>query len=297
MKRLIAFILCLCIAASFAGCIGKDDRYTIYFASADGKSFAEEYVKIDDYGALENKAKKVTEKLLEGPSKIEHMRLIPERTALIGLSVNGKSAIVNFSQEFESTESGAKRMLAIYSVVNTLCSIDGINDVTILVNGVGIRYGAKDEEIGAISMNKVVMADEIGRNQTTMLTLYFADETKTKLVSEKRLVEVKDNETVEKTAVAELLKGPEKKGTKILSSDIKVLTLEVKDGTCYLTLSKEFLTLPADTAKLCIYSIVNTITGLSDISFVQFFVEGEKAEKLGGITLAEPFTYNSDIIG
>ncbi len=296
MKRLIAFLLCLIFVASLAGCTGKDDRYTVYFSSADGKSFAEEYVEIEDYGALENKARQVIEKLLEGPSKPEHERVIPERTALIGVKIDGNAATVNFSQEFERTESGAKRMLAVYSVVNTLCAIEGINEVKILVNGVGIKYGAKDEEVGSVSMNKVVLADEIGRNQTTMLSLYFADEEKKSLVSERRVVEVKDNETVEKTAVTELLKGPEKKGAKLLVTDIKVQRVESKDGICYLTLSKEFLALPADTAKLCIYSIVNTLTGLPDISFVQFFIEGEKAEKLGGITLAEPFTYNADLV-
>ncbi len=295
MKRLIAALLCVFLITVSTGCTRGEDRYAVYFASEDGKELAEEYVRIEEFGSVENKVRLITEKLLEGPSRAEHKRVIPEKTALIGVGINGKTATVNFTQDFESAENIAKRLLAIYSVVNTLCSVDGINSVRILVNGAGIRY-TNGEEVGPISMNRVILADEIGRNQATILGLYFADETKSGLVSERRMVEIKDNETVEKTAVTELIKGPENKGVKLLNSNIKVLRVEVKDGICYLTLSKEFLSLPSETAELCVYSVVNTLTGLPKISFVQFFVEGEKAETLGNVTLTEPFTYNAELV-
>ena len=257
---------------------------------------AEEYVEIEELNSVENKAQQLVEKLLEGPAKLEHKRVIPENTALIGVKLEGRTLNVNFTQEFENTENHAVRLLAVYSVVNSLCALDGINKVNILVNGTGIKNASNGEEMGAVSMNKVILADEIGRNQTAILVLYFADETKNGLITEKRVVDIKDNESVEKTAVIELLKGPEKKGVKLLEDSIKVQRVEVKDGICYLTLSKEFLSLPSETAELCVYSLVNTLTGLPEISFVQFFVEGEKADELGDVILTEPFSYNSDLV-
>ncbi|MDO5478584.1 MAG: GerMN domain-containing protein, partial [Clostridia bacterium] len=131
---------------------------------------------------------------------------------------------------------------------------------------------------------------------TVVLELYFANEEKTALISEKRMLDIKDNETAEKTAIGELMKGPAAKGVKLITEDIKVLSIETKDKFCYVNLSKEFLSLPAENSDLCIYSIVNTLTRLPEISSVQFLVEGEKAEKIGDTVMSEPFTYNEDLV-
>ena len=296
MKRLVIMLLCLAIVSGFTGCADSGDKYKIYFASQDGKSFVEEKVVIEDSISLENRARLIMEKLLIGPSNPEHKRVIPENTALIGLRIEEKVATVNLSQDFEKTPDNATRLLAIYSTVNTLCALDGISRVHILVNGRAINYSSGEEEIGPLSMNRVITADEIGKNQIAVLELYFADEDKSGLISEKRMVDVKDNETVEKTAITELAKGPVVKGHKLLTADVKVLSVEIKDKFCYVNFSKEFLSLPAADAKLCVYSIVNSLTSIPAISSVQFLVEGEKAEKLGDTALAEPFTYNADIV-
>lgn len=281
---------------NFSGCINGGDKYSVYFASQDGKSFTEEKIAIEESTSVENRARLIVERLLQGPANLEHKRIIPEGTALIGLRIEGKTATVNLSQNFEKYANYSERLLSIYSIVNTLCELDGISLVHILVNGRAINYTAGGAEIGPLSMNKVIMADEIGKNQTVVLELYFANPEKTGLISEKRLVDVKDNETVEKTAITELVKGPSLEGHKLLPADIKLLSVEIKDSFCYVNFSKEFLSVPATEAKLCVYSVVNTLTGIPAISSVQFLVEGEKAEKLGDTVLTELFTYNAAVV-
>ena len=279
-----------------SGCGIKTEKHTAYFASGDGKSLVTERVKIEENLNPEAKAKALMEKLLDGPYRAEHKKAIPENTALLGLRLEEKTVTVNLSQEFERTENHTKRLLAIYSVVNTLCALDGIGNVQILVNGRKMKYTASDEEIGVLSMNNVITADEIGRNQTVVLELYFANEEKNALISEKRMLDIKDNETAEKTAIAELMKGPVAGGTKLITEDIKVLSIETKEQYCYVNFSKEFLSLPAENSNLCVYSIVNTLTRLPEISWVQFLVEGERAEKIGDTILTEPFGYNSSLV-
>ena len=80
---------------------------------------------------------------------------------MLGLRLEEKTVTVNLSQEFERTENHTKRLMAIYSVVNTLCALDGIGNVQILVNGRKMKYTATDEEIGILSMNNVITADDI----------------------------------------------------------------------------------------------------------------------------------------
>ena len=296
MKRILAFLLMAAMVLSFAGCGDSKEKHSVYFSSSDKKGFAEEKIVLDSNLSIEDKAKALVKRLIDGPLKAENMRAVPENTALLGLRIESKTATVNFSQGFEKTADATTNLLAIYSVVNTLCSMDGINKVQILVNGRKIKYTATEEEIGALSMNNVILADEIGRNQTTVLELYFANEDKTALIGEKRMVDIKDNETVEKAAISELLKGPGARGEKLLTTDFKVLSIEIKDKQCYINFSKEFMLLPQENAELSVFSIVNTLTKLPSISSVQILIEGEKAEQLGKVALTEPFMYNAEFV-
>lgn len=296
MKKIFILMLSLTLLFAFSGCSMQSEKYTVYFSSDDGKSMVEEAVSIEENLSLEKTVYAVMEKLLEGPYRAEHKKAVPPDTALLGVRLEGKNVTVNLSQDFEKTIGPAERLMAIYSVVNTLCAIDGINKVQILVNGRKLNYTASDEEIGALSMYNVISVDEIGRNQTVVLELYFANEDKTGLISEKRMLDIKDNETAEKTAIGELMKGPTTKGLTLLSDDIKVLSIETKDQFCYVNLSKEFLALPAENSELCLYSIVNTLARLPEVSQVQFLVEGERAEKIGDISLTDAFSYNADIV-
>ena len=82
--------------------------------------------------------------------------------------------------------------------------------------------------------------------------------------------------------VRELIKGPEEEG---LSSAIPVGTeineIMIKDKVCYLDLSAEFqknhLGGPREEA-LTIYSIVNSLTELPNIQYVQFLIDGQRVE-------------------
>lgn len=297
MKKTVSLFIILSLVLSLAGCIGDKEKHIVYFASVDGISFSEEKIVIEESNSLEMKARLIIEEMLKGPKKSENERVIPENTALIGVRIEGKIATVNLSQDFEKTKNDAQRLLAVYSVVNTLCQVEGIEAVKILVNGRGLKYTSKEEEIGALSMNNVIMADEIGKNQTVVLDLYFASEDKTVLKMEKRMVDMKDNESLEKTAINQLFSGSEVSGRKtLIPSLVKLINVETKDKLCYVNFSEEFLSIPESDLNLCIYSVVNTLTSLPEISAVQFFINGEKTEKIGDISLINPFTYNQDLV-
>ena len=167
MKKIFILMLSLTLLFAFSGCSMQSEKYTVYFSSDDGKSMVEEAVSIEENLSLEKTVYAVMEKLLEGPYRAEHKKAVPPDTALLGVRLEGKNVTVNLSQDFEKTIGPAERLMAIYSVVNTLCAIDGINKVQILVNGRKLNYTASDEEIGALSMYNVISVDEIGRNQKT----------------------------------------------------------------------------------------------------------------------------------
>lgn len=293
MKRLAVFIFV--ITLFFAGCDGKTGKYTVYYGSEDGKALAEETVKLEIGGTEEYQAGIVVEKLLSGPYRSEHKRVIPEGTSLISLRLKSNVATVNLSQEFEKYSGPADRLLARYSIVKTLCGIEGISKVQILVNGRGLTYETTGEEIGELSMNNVILDDEIGKNQTTIMTLFFASKDKKMLVAEKRLVDVKDNETIERSVINEILKGPEE-GLRVIPSDVNLISVEAKDKICYVNLSGSFLEIPKADMPLAVYSIVNSLAQTGRVGGVQFLINGEKAATVGDMNLSEPIIYSNKLI-
>lgn len=296
MKKVISVILVLCISLTFAACKKQKTEYSLYFASSDKRGLVEEKIKDEKKSSLEESARFLIKKLLAGPSTSDKTGIIPEGTNIIDISVRKNIAHVNFSQEFEKNKDSAQRLLSLYSVVNTLCSLDGVSKVQILVNGRPIKNEANKEDIGLLSMNNVIKTDEIRRNQTAVAELYFASSDKDNLVLEKRMIDLKDNETIEKTVIAELIKGPERTGKRLIPSNVKLLSVEAKDKICYVNFSKEFGEISQKNSLLAIYSVVNTIIKLGQSDGVQFLIEGEKVANINNISLVDPLYYNKVII-
>lgn len=295
MRKAVSCMLVLFMVLTLVGCDGKNHSYSLYFAAGDYRSLAEESVHIDETMTDEALGRFLIEKLLEGPAKGKHRRLIPEDTKLIHMTYSKNVAFVNFSQEFDQTQDHAQRLLAIYSVVNTLQSALKGAKVHLAVNGRVLQQNAAENK-GTLSMDSVITDDEIGRHQTAVIVLYFADRAKSGLLSEARTVDVKDNETVEKTAIVELLKGSAQGNARTIPSDVKLLNVETKDKICYVSFSKEFLNISEADMPLAVYAVVNTVTRLHQADKVQFLIEGVKTMAAGGLSLADPFEYNARII-
>lgn len=295
--KITAVMLALAVAAvSVTACNSEKEKESLYFGTADKRGLAEETVTLEKQSAVDDEARAVLQRLLSGPGIGEHTRVIPEGTELISLELKDRTATVNLSQEFEKTGDNASRLLALYSVVATLCSIEGINKVQLLVNGRTMKYASTGEDIGLLSMNGVITDDEIKRNQTAVIELYFGSSDNTGLVKEQRMVDIKDNETIEKTVINELLKGPNNEAQRLLPTDVKLLSVETKDKLCYVNLSKEFLNISEQKAYLAVYSVVNTLTGQWQSNGVQFLVEGERTAGLGKVSLAEPLRFDGAIV-
>ncbi|KAF1083833.1 Sporulation and spore germination [Sporotomaculum syntrophicum] len=79
----------------------------------------------------------VIQELINGPGKDSLVRTIPEDTKLISISVVNGVANVNFSKEFQSKHWGgsAGETMTLYSVVNSLCELPGIEKVQFLLEG------------------------------------------------------------------------------------------------------------------------------------------------------------------
>ena len=114
---------------------------TLYFSTSDAMALKQEERKIATQDTLSIE-KTVINELLKGPVSQELVSVIPSGTKLISAETRDGVCYVNFSEEFVTKFTGGTGMLTVYSVVNSLCSIERISSVQILINGEkGAEFG------------------------------------------------------------------------------------------------------------------------------------------------------------
>lgn len=138
--------------------------------------------------------------------------------------------------------------------------------------------------------------DEIRK---TIICLYFKNIETNSLIAEAKCIDVKDLSKDPYTYLINLLiAGPEnEKLESSIPEGTKVNSCTLKGNTVYVDLSKEFVdNAPAgiEEESMVVYSIVNTLTELNEVSNVKFLINGEenKSFKDGKITFKEVFAKN-----
>lgn len=124
---------------------GTEDKKTLklYFPDKNGEKLVLENRTIDSQQAL-SLEKAIVSELLKGPQSKKLSSAVAEGTKLLNIETKDGICYVNFSSEFMSKSSSGTlaTQLSLYSIVNSLCELDNVNSVQILVNGeAGVEYG------------------------------------------------------------------------------------------------------------------------------------------------------------
>ena len=185
--------------------------------------------------------------------------------------------------------------------------------IILVLIGIGVWYFLFYQKNNQLTENKIVPEEEISEAQMrqTIVSLYFYNNTTKSLASEGRLIDVKElvNEPYKKL-MEMLISGPQNSNlTKTIPDETKINKAELKGDVLYLDLSKEFIENHAggeEQESITIYSIVNTMTRLTEVNSVKILIDGEenKAFKDNKIKFDDPFvvikeedkTENSNII-
>lgn len=138
--------------------------------------------------------------------------------------------------------------------------------------------------------------DEIRK---TIVSLYFKNIETNSLIAEARCIDVKDLAKDPYTCLINLLiTGPEnKKLESIIPEGTKVNSCILKGNTVYVDLSTEFVNnAPAgiNEESMIVYSMVNTLTELNEVSGVKILINGEdnKSFKDGAMSFKDIFAKN-----
>ena len=85
--------------------------------------------------------------------------------------------------------------------------------------------------------------------------------------------------SLEEVIVKELMKGPKNDNLNtVIPSSVKLLGVEVSDGTAFVNFSQEGLFGGSMQEDFTITQIVNSLLELDSVERVQFLIDGEKVE-------------------
>ena len=170
--------------------------------------------------------------------------------------------------------------------------------IILILTGVGVWYLFFYNKQSQNEVNEIIPEEEISEEQMrqTIVSLYFYNGTTQSLVSEGRLIDVKELIKDPYRRLMELLiEGPQNSElTRTIPEGTRINKVEVKGDVLYLDLSKEFIENHEggeEKENATIYSIVNTMINLTEINGVKILIEGEenKAFKDNLIKFDDPF--------
>lgn len=168
----------------------------------------------------------------------------------------------------------------------------------VILIGVGVWYFLFYNKNTEVATNEIIPEEEISEEQMrqTIVSLYFYNESTQSLVPEGRLIDVKELvENPYKKLMELLIEGPQNSNlVKTIPDGTKINSIELKGDTLYIDFSKEFIDNHIggeEQESATIYSIVNTMTNLTEVNSVKILINGEENKSFNDnlIKFDDPF--------
>ncbi len=272
-----------------AGCGRKkqadyNGKYIYYIDANETKLVYEEYTPKNDQ--TEKQIEEYIRQLQKDPSDIAKKKVLLDDVKVEEYNLDDTGHLTLYMNAAYGNLTGISEILRRAAIVKTLCQVDGVFSIQFYVAGQPLT-DSNMTPVGYMSEESFV--DNTGGTsayqKTARMNIYFSDTTGNHL--EMLTVDITYDATIplEQLAMEQLIKGPysilgidEKRALPTIPEGTELNKITIKDKTCYVDLSSEFLKKRADvSAEVTIYSVVNTLSELSTINKVQFSIDGEQA--------------------
>lgn len=269
--------LLLCTACADRREVQNGALYKIYYVNNDETKIVErEYVSETTDGAL--LLEELLEQLTHISEKMEYETLLGKEISVEGHTLENGLLTLDFDGNYKNLR-GTREILARASIVRTLTQLPGVERMAFTVMGEQLTDAA-GAVVGVMAADTFIenAGNEINAYEKVDLRLYFANGTGECLVEEiRRNVVYNSNISLEKLVVEKLVEGPMTEGAyPTINPTTKIVSVTVKDGTCYVNLNSDFLNQPYNVASdVTIYSITNSLAELSNVNRVQISINGE----------------------
>ncbi len=305
-KRILLCLAFLLLAVMSCGNREQTDegmKYNIYVLNKEEtRIYAKEYTAQST--GQEALIEELLTQLTETPEKLEYRAPLSGNFELLGYTLEEKQLVLNFDEQYKGL-SPTTEVLARAAVVRTMTQIKGVDFVSFQIRSAPLTDLAGNV-IGIMSGDMFIdnAESEINSAEKVKVRLYFANEAGDKLIETNRTLVYNSNTNVsmERLVVEQLIGGPSEqvkdKVFPTINPETKIISVTVRDGTCYVNLNESFLTqIYSVTSEATIYSIVNSLVELSNINRVQIAINGDSNVMFRENTsLAVTYGRNLDIV-
>lgn len=306
MRLLFLVFLSLCLGLSACGRSAEEPEseaqdgtsYSVYYVNQQLTKLTAQTVTVSDE-ELSGTADVLMERIQENPQNMELMSPLPAEVKVLRTRADGNQLFVYFNAAYNGMEP-IREILCRAAVVRTLTQIPGVEYVGFYINDQPLM-DSSNNTINLMSADSFVenSGSDTAELQRAELTLYFADETGTRLVEISRTVIYSTGLSMESLVVSQLLEGA-REGEGVydtLPENTKALQVSVRNGTCYVNFDSSFVDSALNVSDYVpVYSVVNSLTELPNISRVVITVDGVSSMKFRDISLEDPFERNLDYV-
>ena len=282
MKRfyslLIAVLMVFCVL-SVTGCRKNEEPKTgvfyLYYKDVSAMNLYPVEGYLDEDLRFEDRVAAVFQKLCE-PDKRSYMSPIPEKVQILSATLSENRLIFDFSSSY-NTVSAQEEILMRAAVVKTFTQIPEVSTVEFRVEGQPLVLSSGTIP-GAMKSSdfKDIFGSGLNAYTETRVVLYFANESGDRLRRTARELYYSNQISVEQCAIQQLITGPqtEAEGLPVLPNTLKINSVTVRDGVCYVDFGADFLSqaVPVN-AEIIIFSIVDTLTEIPEVTSVRISVD------------------------
>ena len=245
-----------------AGCSRSESEeetadYFMYYLSLDGNQVVENACE-PEASQGEELIQEFAEKFNETPEKEDYQRLMAKDVEIEGWTLEDSTLTLKIRGPYESM-SRPREVLVRAGLVRGFTQIPEVERVQITTEN-GELKDSSGNVIGPMTRESFVenAGKEINNYQYTTLTLYFANETGDKLVSETRSVYYSTSMPLERVVVEQLVKGPSEEGHyAVLSPDTNILSVTTSENIAYVNFDETFVNGTISVAQeIPIYALV-----------------------------------------
>jgi germination protein M len=231
---------------------------------------------------------------MEGPESAQLSTAMPEGAQLLDISCADSICTVNFSSDFYDNrlDNSYGAYMTIFSIVDTLTGLDGIDAVTFLVEGQAL------ETYGVFQLDRPISRNSgcIGPVRTASGELdadiyVLNEETRASFAVPCRVKQTISQPLAQAVIEMALSYEPPEGFYNPIPYGTELLSISVSGGVCYVDLSDKFV--PQEdtsaTEQAAVWALVMALTTLDEIDSVLLTINGESSG-LSFVDITEPLT-------
>ena len=306
-KKVLCILCTVILVFGMTGCGEKTDKqlmsYQVFYINSDGSGLTGKTYQLKD--AKQDLVSVIKELInrLQTPQEESLKSPIDEGIQVVDYQIKENQLSVYFSAGYNN-KSGLDEILSRAAIVKTLCQIQEIEYVEFYVEDQPLMLSGN--AVGLMSQESFV--DELNpqdQKQSKETVLYFANKQGNRLKKITTDITYNAAEPIARLLVEQLIAGvssiqniDETKLQPAVPSKTTLNNLTIRDNICYLDLSRDFeLQDPNVSSEVIVYSIVDTLCELPEVTKVQFTVDGEQKEKYGDLEgFNKPLERNLDLL-